>query len=138
MATSEAKTETTPHEIAQSLLGELLEQSRTYHNSKAFKDLLDFVVKMRHFAPFNAFLLHLQRPGLRFAASAHDWQERHGRRIKEGAWPLIILWPFGPVALVYDIADTEGPPLPTAVANAFSATGTIDSRREDPLLPSTQ
>lgn len=99
--------ETPQQEMAQSLLGELLEKSRTYHDSKAFKELLDFAVGMRNVAPFNAFLLHLQRPGLRFAASAYDWQERQGRSIKEGAWPLIILWPFGPVALVYDMADTE-------------------------------
>jgi hypothetical protein len=26
----------------------------------------------------------------------------------EGARPLLILWPFGPVALVYDVMDTAG------------------------------
>ncbi|WPL15571.1 hypothetical protein Thiowin_00472 [Thiorhodovibrio winogradskyi] len=128
MADSPETVEVPEQEIAQSLLGELLEKSRSYHKSDAFKELLDFAVKLRNFAPFNAFLLHLQRPGLRFAASAYDWAERHGRSIKEGACPLIILWPFGPVALVYDIADTEGPPLPAAVANAFSASGKIDSQ----------
>jgi hypothetical protein len=122
-------TETTEQEIAQSLLGDLLDQSRAYHGSQDYKDLLDFAVRMRNFAPFNAFLLHLQRPGLRFAASAYDWKTRHGRAIKEGACPLIILWPFGPVALVYDLKDTEGPDLPDAVASAFHATGKIDSKR---------
>ena len=45
-------------------------------------------------------LLQLQKPGLSYAASARDWRERFGRTIKEGTRPLLILWPFGPVALV--------------------------------------
>jgi hypothetical protein len=116
-------------DVEKSLLAELLEKSRAYHGTREFKELLDFAVRLRNFAPFNGFLLHLQRPGLRFAASAYDWQERYGRAIKEGACPLIILWPFGPVALVYDLMDTEGPPLPAAVARAFFATGNIDEAR---------
>jgi hypothetical protein len=43
---------------------------------------------------------------------------------KEGVRPLLILWPFGPVALVYDVADTEGKELPQDVA-AFVAHGPI-------------
>lgn len=116
-------------EIAQTLLGGLLEKSRAYRNSTEYQELLDFSVRLRNFAPFNAFLLHLQRPGLRFAASAYDWQHVHGRTVKEGAPPLIILWPFGPVALVYDLQDTEGPELPEAVARAFWASGQIDAKR---------
>lgn len=116
-------------EVDKSLLAELLEKSRAYHGTREFKELLDFAVGLRNFAPFNGFLLHLQRPGLRFAASAYDWKERYGRCIKEGACPLIILWPFGPVALVYDLVDTDGPPLPAAVARAFIATGSINAAR---------
>lgn len=47
-------------------------------------------------------LRQVQKPGLRFAASARDWRERFGRSPKEGARPLLILWPITPVALVYD------------------------------------
>jgi hypothetical protein len=53
-------------------------------------------------------LLHLQKPGLRFVASKLDWKRRFNRTITEGARPLLILWPFAPVALVYDVDDTEG------------------------------
>jgi hypothetical protein len=38
---------------------------------------------------------------------------------------LLILWPFGPVALVYDLMDTDGDDLPEGVT-AFAATGSID------------
>src|SRR3989441_4342085 len=93
---------------ARSLLDQLLADSRLYTQSKDYKDLLDFVVRLRNFAPFNAMLLQVQKPGLSYAASAHDWRERFGRWPKEGARPLLILWPFAPVALVYDVMDTEG------------------------------
>jgi hypothetical protein len=99
-------------DATRSLLDQLLEDSRLYRTSKDYKDLLDFVVRLRNFAPFNAMLLQVQKPGLSYAASARDWRERFGRHPKEGARPLLILWPFGPVALVYDVQDTEGKPLP--------------------------
>jgi hypothetical protein len=105
---------------ARSLLDELLADSRLYRKGKDYQDLLNFVVRLRDFAPFNAMLLQVQKPGLSYAASAHDWQERFGRKPKEAARPLLILWPFGPVALVYDVLDTEGKPLPEDVASFVS------------------
>lgn len=121
-------------EAARSLLDQLLADSRLYKQSKDYKILLDFVVRLRNFAPFNAMLLQVQKPGLRFAASARDWRERFGRTPKEGARPLLILWPFGPVALVYDSMDTEGDPLPEDVAS-FYAQGAIDQARLNKFQP---
>ena len=112
-------------ETARSMLDQLLDDSRLYHKGADYQNLLDFVVRLRNFAPFNALLLQIQKPGLHHAASARDWRETFGRTIKDGARPLLILWPFGPVALVYDLMDTEGPDLPVGVA-AFAATGVID------------
>src|ERR1017187_10839351 len=106
-------------EAARSLLDQLLTDSRLYTKSKDYLDLLDFVVRLRNFAPFNAMLLQVQKPGLSYAASAHDLRERFGRTLKEAARPLLILWPFGPVALVYDVLDTEGRPFPEDVAVFF-------------------
>ncbi len=124
----------TQNEGARSLLDQLLSDSRLYRQSKDYKALLDFVAKLRNFAPFNAMLLQVQKPGLSYAASAHDWQLRFGRTVKEGARPLLILWPFGPVALVYDVLDTEGKPLPKDVA-AFFAQGAIDEPRLNAFSP---
>ena len=112
-------------EETRTLLDQLLQDSRLYKHSKDYKDLLDFVVRLRDFAPYNAMLLQIQKPGLRYAASARDWHDRFGRTPKEGARPLLILWPFGPVALVYDVIDTEGKELPEDVAG-FVAHGEID------------
>ena len=112
-------------QAARSLLDQLIEDSRLYRQGKDFRALLDFVIRLRNFAPFNAMLLQVQKPGLNYAASARDWRERFGRTIKPGARPLLILWPFGPVALVYDQMDTEGEPLPEGVS-AFAAHGALD------------
>ena len=58
------------NEAARSLLDQLLTDSRLYTQSKDYKALLDFVVRLRNFAPFNATLLQVQKPGLMYAASA--------------------------------------------------------------------
>jgi hypothetical protein len=116
-------------DTARALLDQLLTDSRLYTQSKDYRALLDFVVRLRNFAPFNAMLLQVQKPGLRFAASADDWRDRFDRRPKEGARPLLILWPFGPVALVYDVQDTEGEELPQDVVSCFFAHGPIDQNR---------
>ena len=115
-------------ETTRSLLDQLLTDSRLYRRSKDYKDLLEFVVRLKDFAPFNAMLLQVQKPGLKYAASARDWLERFGRWPKEGVRPLLIPWPFGPVALVYDVADTEGRDLPEDV---FSFPRPAQSIRQD-------
>jgi hypothetical protein len=113
---------------ARSLLDQLLNDSRLYRTGADFKALLDFVVQLRNFAPFNAMLLEIQKPGLTYAASALDWQERFGRTVKKDSRPLLILWPFAPVAFVYDIQDTEGQPFPPGVS-PFVTDGNFDEER---------
>jgi hypothetical protein len=113
---------------ARSLLDQLLEDSRLYKSGADYKQLLEFVVRLRNFAPFNAMLLQIQKPGLMYAASSRDWRERFGRLINDEARPLLILWPFGPVALVYDVKDTNGLNLPEDVS-PFIAHGVFDEGR---------
>ena len=49
-------------EEARSLLDKLLTDSRLYTKSEDYKNLLDFVTRLRNFAPFNAMLLQIQKP----------------------------------------------------------------------------
>ncbi len=107
-----------------SLLDQLLEDSRLYKSGKDYLDLLDFISRMPNFAPFNALLLQIQKPGLRFAASKHEWRAAFQAEVKEGARPLLILWPCGPVALVYDVVDVVGGNIPIDV-QSFVAKGPI-------------
>lgn len=114
--------------LERSLLDQLLINSRLYKSSKDFQELLDFTVRLRNMAPFNAMLLQIQKPGLNYAASEYDWEVHFERSLKDRARPLLIMWPFGPVALVYDLIDTEGPKLPKD-AFAFYAKGEINETR---------
>jgi hypothetical protein len=57
-------------DVVRSLLDQFLDDARLYTLGKDYNELLDFVVRLRNFAPFNAMLLQVQKPGLRFAASA--------------------------------------------------------------------
>jgi len=121
-------------EVARSLLDQLLADAKLYTTSDSYKELLDAVVRLRNVAPFNGMLLQLQKPKVTYVASAYDWKTRLNRLVKEDARPLLILWPFGPVATVYDVLDTydpknpsaEGPP---AYLASFLAAGPITKER---------
>ena len=70
---------------SRAVLEELLNRARLYETSEEFADLMAFVIRLRNMAPFNAMLLQIQKPGLRYAATEADWRERFGRRPKEKA-----------------------------------------------------
>ena len=106
------------------LVDQLIADTRLYDSAQSIKDLLAFTVRLRHIAPFNAMLLHIQKPGLSFAARPRDWWRRFGRRPKPYARPLVVLRNFGPVEFVYDVQDTAGKPLPEA-AFSFATKGDV-------------
>lgn len=110
------------------LIDQLIAATRLYATSDAVRELLEFTVRLREFAPFNAMLLHIQKPGLTHAATARDWWTRFGRVPKKGTRPLLILRTMGPVDFVFDILDTEGEEVP-AGAFAFPTLGNLTEGR---------
>lgn len=117
------------------LIDQLIAATRLYENSKAIQELFEFTIRLRAFAPFNAMLLHIQKPGLTHAASARDWWDRFGRVPKTGVRPLLILRIMGPVDFVFDILDTEGRELP-ADAFVFPSLGNLTEPRFADLIRS--
>ena len=104
-------------------LDELFLEVGTYRNTNDYKELLNFIRQFPHIAPFNAMLVHVQRPGSTFVATADYWYG-HGRKIRPGANPIVILRPFGPVAFVFDAGDTTGDgPIPEEVISPFAIKG---------------
>ena len=89
-------------------LDQLFEKIGLYKKSYDYIELMNFIIRFPGIAPFNAFLLHVQRPGSIFVETAEDWRDKHHRTVKPGARPLVILKPFRPVVFVYDILDTVG------------------------------
>lgn len=119
-------------------LDELFAAAVAYRHSKGYAELMNFVVRFRFYSPYNAFLLHTQRPGARFVAPPSRWLKKYGRTIKPGAGPLVILQPRGPVMFVFDVADTEpGPdaaPLPAEVDRPFEVRGGYIGRKLDSTI----
>lgn len=76
-------------------------------NSPAFAKFLRFIRKFNHRSPFNNALVFAQNPDCFYWATEREW-EKMGRKVKENARPMVILFPFGPVEFVYDYKDTEG------------------------------
>lgn len=111
----------------QELLGldELLEQSRRGTGAEELQELRSFLVRLPMLGPYNAALVQLQRPGAHYVAARTVWARDFDRRVLPGARPLIVLRPFGPVDLVYDIADTDGRPVPGSVLEPFRLDGPI-------------
>ena len=90
----------------------MIAATRLYDSRKALLELFAFTIRLRAFAPFNAMILHIQRPGLTHAATARDWHSQFGRVPVRGARPLLVLRTMGPIDFVFDILDTEGRALP--------------------------
>lgn len=99
-----------------------------FHNAiwtrgvRVFDEFLVFVRRFNRFSAFNTMLIETQRPGATAVGFPGQWRAID-RRIKPGAIPIAILWPFTPVRWVYELNDTEGRPVPPHEADPFIVLG---------------
>jgi hypothetical protein len=96
-------------------LDELFHRSERWRSGEGLRRLLEFIARFPGYSPLNALLLFVQQPEATHVATARGWARLHRRRLSPQARPLVILAPMSPVLFVYDLADTQGPPLPEAV-----------------------
>ena len=67
-------------------------------------------------------MARIQRPGARIIGTKREW-EKNNRYVLPDAVPIMILWPFSAIRLVYELEDT-GPPLERdALADPFAVQG---------------
>ena len=92
-------------------INELFDKIIKLRKTKEFANFLQFLRRVPRYAPFNSALVFAQKPDCFYYATAKQWQERFGRKVRENAKPLLTLIPFGPVSFVYDYSDTEGEPI---------------------------
>jgi hypothetical protein len=114
------------HALKENTLDELFARSSAFRSSTKFVEAINFVSKLRVYAPYNNMLVYLQRPTATFWATASHWRRQYGRSIKDDAIPLIMLQPMGPIMLAYDMEDTEGAPLPKQFTDPFAVEGNFD------------
>jgi hypothetical protein len=91
----------------------------------AFTEFIEFARRLSNLSVYNAMLVRLQRPGALAVATEKKWGTAE-RWVKPGAIPIIILRPFGPVAFLDEVSDTDGWPLPGEHANPFAAHVVLD------------
>jgi hypothetical protein len=101
-----------PTQTHQSSIDDLFARSRRFRKSKKFAEAVEFVARFREYSPYNNMLVYAQNPLTTHFATARHWLKAFGRSVKAEARGMVILAPRTPVLMVYDIADTEGPPLP--------------------------
>ncbi|MBQ4431362.1 MAG: ImmA/IrrE family metallo-endopeptidase [Synergistaceae bacterium] len=106
-------------------LDKLFQEVSSYRSSKNYMELFDFIKRFKKIAPYNAMLIHMQKPGSKYVASVQEWWKEFKRVPKPGARPLIILRTFGPVSFVYELEDTEGKEFPQELQNPFKPKGEI-------------
>jgi hypothetical protein len=83
-------------------LDRLFNDIGTYRKSKELKELFEFIKKFSHIAPYNALLIHIQKPGSIYVATTVEWKRKFNRTVNADARPLVILRPFGPVSFVFE------------------------------------
>lgn len=91
---------------------EIFGRCRRWRSRCGFLELLEFIARLPAYSPLNGFLIYLQDPAATRVATARMWARRYQRRLRPAARPLVILAPMSPVLFVFDVRDTEGPPLP--------------------------
>lgn len=112
----------------------LLRSSKAYRESKAFSEMITFMGRFREYSPYNNMLVRVQNPACSFYAREKDWWDRFERRLKEDARPMLILAPMHPVMLVYDLDQTDGPPLPEELTKFASFEGEFDAQWLDRMI----
>jgi hypothetical protein len=106
---------------------QLIKQALEAPTAENLADYLSFTTKFRRMAIWNTRMAYIQRPGSHVIASEHEWKAV-GRYVLADAVPIIILWPFGPIRFVYELADT-GPPIDReAMQDPFAVRGTFSDR----------
>jgi len=118
-----------PGREVESTIDALVRESAAYRTSAAFQETVSFMANFRNYSPFNNMLVRIQNPSCDFYATQSDWERRFNRRLKEDAHPMLILAPMRPVMLVYDLDQTDGPPLPEEIRQFGKYAGEWDPQR---------
>ncbi len=90
----------------------------------AFTKFLDFANSFNNLSVYNSMLVRVQKPGATMVGTRDQWREIE-RQVLADAVPIIILWPFGPVRFVFELADTTGKELPGREDNPLFVRGEL-------------
>ena len=89
-------------------IDELFHRSLKFKNSKEYWSFFNFIGKIIHYSHYNAMLIYMQNPAVRYFGTPGYWKKTFDRTVNEEARPYVIIVPFGPAALAYDLYETTG------------------------------
>jgi len=118
----------------------LLSTSLINSKSDEFINFFKFLSRFNHYSKYNSMLIYIQNKDVAYYGSGGFWKKKFNRNIKEEARPYIILTPFTPVTIVYDIIDTEGEiPIEELLEKGlpfqpFSVLGELNTKQYSKLL----
>lgn len=115
-------------DLAKDSIDDLVRGAQRYRSSSDYLQMLEFVGRFKRYAPFNAMVVHIQKPGARYVLSSSEWESKYRRVLKPGAKPLLIFQPRGPYMLVYDVGDTEALPGALPLPKEITAPASVSSR----------
>ncbi|WP_078603360.1 RNA-directed DNA polymerase [Streptomyces sp. NRRL S-455] len=115
-------------DLAKASIDDLVRGAQRYRSSSDYLQMLEFVGRFKRYAPFNAMVVHIQKPGARYVLSSSEWESTYRRILKPGAKPLLIFQPRGPYMLVYDVGDTEALPGALPLPKGITAPVSVSSR----------
>jgi hypothetical protein len=90
-------------------------------------EMIEFLGRFRQYSIWNAAMIRLQRPGALAVATASKW-ERTGRVVNADAIPIVVLQPFGPINLVYELSDTSPPLSDSRIFDPFKVEGEVGDK----------
>lgn len=115
-------------DLAKESIDDLVRGAQRYRSSSDYLQMLEFVGRFKRYAPFNAMVVHIQKPGARYVLPSAEWESKYRRVLKPGAQPLLIFQPRGPYMLVYDVGDTEALPGALPLPKRITAPVSVSSR----------
>jgi hypothetical protein len=122
------------HRCETSALDQLFAQSRQLRTTSKYIEAVKFCAKLTNYSIYNNMLVYAQNPEVTFWATPSHWLKEFGRTVKGDARPMLILAPMTPVLFVYDVTDTEGPPLPEHFQQPFAVAGKLMEHRLDSTI----
>lgn len=98
-------------------IDELFQRSLRFRDTYEFFSFFKFIGKVLHYSHYNAMLVYWQNKDVKYFGTPGYWKNKFGRTVKENARPYVIIVPFGPAALAYDLYETEGEESPEEFIN---------------------
>lgn len=95
---------------------------------EAIMTFVEFTSRMRCLGAYNMLMVYTQRPGAQAVGSEKEWA-KVGQTVRPDAIPILILQPRGPIARVFELADTLPQRDKDPREHPFAAVGAFEPER---------